>query len=592
MRSFSLKQLARRLMSPNLQRVISLTVPERKQLILASFFLILSTIGTLSFPRAAGKLLDEALHSSTKTTVDLAHVDRLALSLIAIFAVTALASALRFYFFSRAGERIVSRLRTNLFSSLLFQETAFFDTQKSGELASRLSSDATVLQTAVSGNISQALRNGTIVLGALVMLLLTSARLTLSMLAVVPPIALSAVIYGRRVRKLSRDAQDALARSSDVAVEAIAGIRTVKSFAAEKEEIVRYKSAISNAVSLSIQRISYSASFFGIAFFAAFSAGAFVFWYGARLVASGELTAGNLISFLFNTMQLAFGLAALAELWTDLQRAIGAAERVFELLDRTPAIARGGEKLPQVNGDIRFENITFFYPSRPQFTVLKDFNLNLNPGEVTAIVGHSGAGKSTLASLLYRLYDPQEGTIFFDGVPYRTIDPEYLRRQVGVVAQEPLLFSTSIGENIRYGRLEATNDQIVQAAEAANARDFIESFPNSYDTLVGERGVQLSGGQKQRVAIARAVLKDPRILVLDEATSALDAESEHLVQDALDKLLKGRTTLIIAHRLSTVQHAHRVVVLEHGHIVQVGPHATLMHQEGPYRRLVERQFAA
>jgi ATP-binding cassette subfamily B protein len=309
-------------------------------------------------------------------------------------------------------------------------------------------------------------------------------------------------------------------------------------------------------------------------------------------VAGGTLSAGNLFTFLINTMQVASSLAALAELWTDVQRASGAAERVFELLHREPSIKAGGTKLDKVQGEVTFKGVTFAYPSRPDVTVLKDFDFKLASGEIVAIVGPSGAGKSTIASMLYRLYDPARGQVLLDGHAYDTLDPEWLRRQVGVVAQEPLLFSTSIADNIRYGRPDATDAEVEAAAKTANAHTFISGFPEGYATLVGERGIQLSGGQKQRVAIARAVLKDPRILILDEATSALDAESEHLVREALERLMQGRTTLVIAHRLSTVKDAHRVVVLEGGRVVQAGTHAALVGEEGLYRRLVEKQFAA
>ncbi len=528
----------------------------------------------------------------TNQKVDLHRVDQIALMLIAIFAATALASALRFLLYSRAGERIVNKLRGDLYESLVHQEIGFFDTQKTGELSSRLSSDASVLQTAVTANLSMVLRNLTVAGGALAMLMVVSPKLTLMMLGVVPPVALSAVFFGRRVRKLSKDSQDALAKASDVAVESLGGIRTVRSFAAEKKEVSRYRKAIDASLELAFKRIKLSAGFFGVAFFAAFGAGVFVFWYGARMVAANELSPGSLISFLFYTMQMAFGLSALAELWTDIQRAAGAAERVFELLHRKPLIAAGGRQLERVAGRVAFEDVSFAYPTRPDTQVLHGFSLVLEPGEVVAVVGPSGAGKSTIASMLYRLYDPASGRLTLDGVPYGELDPEWLRRKVGVVAQEPLLFSTSIADNIRYGRPDATDAEVEAAAKTANAHVFISKFPEGYQTLVGERGIQLSGGQKQRVAIARAVLKDPRILILDEATSALDAESEHLVREALERLMKGRTTMIIAHRLSTVKDAARVVVLDSGAVVQSGTHSALVGEEGLYRRLVERQFAA
>lgn len=575
-----------------LRRLYSLAWPERWSLLVATLFLIVSSSGSLAFPSAAGSLLDGALNVKTGV-VDVARVDQLALALVAIFFVTAIASALRFFIFSRAGERIVNRLRQRLYESLLRQEVAFYDGQKTGELSSRLSSDASVLQTTVTANISMVLRNAVQAIGSVTMLMLTSSKLTLMMLAVVPPVALGAVWYGRRVRKLAKESQDALAKASEVAVESLSGIRTVRSFAAERKELARYTGAIDHSLQLAFHRIKLSSSFFGAASFLAFSSGAFVFWYGARMVAAAELTAGALLTFLMYTMQLAFGMSALAELWTDVQRASGAAERVFELLHRAPAIPdSGGTVLEKLAGAVRFEQVRFSYPARPNHLVLEDFTLALEPGEIVALVGPSGAGKSTIASLLYRLYDPSSGTVRLDGVPYAQLDPQWLRRQIGVVAQEPLLFSTSVAENIRYGRPEATDAEVEAAAKLANAHDFISSFPDRYATLVGERGIQLSGGQKQRVAIARAILKDPRILVLDEATSALDAESEHLVREALERLMKGRTTLIIAHRLSTVKDANRVVVLEHGRVAQIGTHAGLVEQDGLYRRLIERQFAA
>jgi ATP-binding cassette subfamily B protein len=653
-------------MKVTLRRLYSLAWPERWPLLLATVFLLASSVGNLAFPKAMGMMFDGALLSltdaPTKETfeqrfpsgksgtwagkvgtgdaehwvtmgrdrdarafiydplvadsprlvfqdqdpdrfgrqqealgggkIDLSRVDSLALMLIGIFFITALASAFRFLLFSRAGERIVSKLRGDLYESILRQETGFFDTEKVGELSSRLSSDASLLQTTVTANVSMVLRNLTIAGGALTMLMVTSPRLTLMMLGVVPPVALSAVYYGRRVRKLSKESQDALARASEVAVESLGGIRTVRSFAAEAKEITRYRGAIDASLVLAFKRIKLSAGFFGIAFFAAFGSGVFVFWYGARMVAAGDLSPGSLISFLFNTMQMAFGLSALAELWTDLQRAAGAAERVFDLLHRAPKIPTGGKQLERVEGRVAFEHVSFAYPSRPNSNVLQDFSLALEPGEVVAVVGPSGAGKSTIASMLYRLYDPANGRLTMDRVPYSELDAEWLRRQVGVVAQEPLLFSTSIIENIRYGRPDATEAEVEAAAKLANAHSFISKFPEGYQTLVGERGIQLSGGQKQRVAIARAVLKDPRILILDEATSALDAESEHLVREALERLMLGRTTLVIAHRLSTVKGAARVVVLDGGAIVQSGTHASLVGEEGLYRRLVERQFAA
>jgi ATP-binding cassette subfamily B protein len=577
-----------------LRRLYSLAWPERWSLGLATSFLLLSSAGNLAYPRAAGMLFDvAALTGGTGDSVDLHKVDQVAAGLMAIFALTAIASSLRFLLFSRAGERIVNQLRGDLYASIMKQETAFFDTEKSGDLSSRLSNDAAVLQNTVTVSLSMVLRNLVQAAGAVAWLFALSAKLTVMMLLVVPPVALAAVFFGRRVRKLSKDSQDALAKANEVAVESLGGIRTVRSFAAERTEVERYRSTLASSLELAFKRIRLSSSFFGVASFAVFGAAVFVFWYGARMVVLAELTRGDLVSFLFYTMLMAVGLSALAEQWADVQRAAGASERVFELLHRVPSIpSTGGEQLAKVEGAVTFEKVAFAYPSRPDVTVLDGFDFSMAPGEVVAVVGPSGAGKSTIASMLYRLYDPKAGRLLLDGHPYSTLDAEWLRRQVGVVAQEPLLFSTSIADNIRYGRPDASDAEVEAAAKTANAHAFISGFPEGYKTLVGERGIQLSGGQKQRVAIARAVLKNPRILILDEATSALDAESEHLVREALERLMKGRTTLVIAHRLSTVKDANRVVVLDAGRVVQVGTHAALVGEEGLYRRLVERQFAA
>jgi ABC transporter fused permease/ATP-binding protein len=569
------------------RRVLRLARPERKNLVFGTFFLALGSVAGLVLPRAIGAIVDQSMGPGKSV----AALDKAALWLLVIFVVQAVAVAARSALFTIAGERVVARLRADLFARLMEQEIAFFDARKTGELTNRLASDTTVLQNTVSVNISMGLRFIASILGGIGCLFYTSRLLTLVMLAVVPPVALGAVAYGRRVRKLSREVQDTLAKSSEVAEEALGGIRTVRAFAAEPSEVARYTAAVTGSFDLARTRALMAASFIGVASFAAYSAIAAVLWYGGHLVSSGALSAGGLTSFLVYTMLVAISLGGLTDLWADFMKASGAAERIFELLDRTPAIPpSGGLELLAIEGRVDLEGVSFSYPTRPDAKVLNGIDLAVKPGEVVAIVGPSGAGKSTIAALLTRLYDPDGGTIRIDGHDLRELAPDGLRRKIGVVSQEPILFSCSIAENIRYGRATATDAEVFAAARTANAHNFIEKFPEGYATLVGERGVQLSGGQKQRVAIARAVLKDPRILVLDEATSALDAESEHLVKEALDRLMKGRTTLIIAHRLSTVAGADRVCVLDGGKIVQSGAHGALMGQPGLYRRLVERQF--
>ncbi|WP_437302856.1 ABC transporter ATP-binding protein [Sorangium sp. So ce388] len=573
----------------HLLRLLRLARPELGSLALGTLFLGIGSGMGLLLPQVIQRLIDDALGPGKPV----AAFDRAALWLVPLIALQSVAVALRYVLFTTAGERVVARLRASLFDHVLRQEMAFFDDHRTGELTSRLASDTTVLQNAVSVHISMALRLGVSVVGGLGFLVYTSPRLTLLMLSVIPPVLLGAVIYGRKLRKLSRAVQDSLARSGEIAEEALSGIRTVRAFAAEEQELARYAGQVTESFERARARVRASGAFSGVVTFAGYAATALVLWYGGRLVVAGRLTIGELTAFLFYTLLVAFSLAGLSDLWAELMRALGAAERVFELLDRAPAMPlSGGIEPPAVQGRLELERVGFSYPARRDVPVLEGINLSVRPGEVIALVGSSGAGKSTIASLLMRLYDPDEGRILLDGHDLRALSPSWLRRQIGIVAQEPILFATSVADNIRYGRASASDEEVEAAARAANAHDFILRFPEGYRTLVGERGVQLSGGQKQRVAIARAVLKDPRLLVLDEATSALDTESEHLVKAALDTLMKGRTTLIIAHRLSTVMGADRVLVMDGGRIVQSGAHAALVAQDGLYRRLVERQFVS
>jgi ABC transporter fused permease/ATP-binding protein len=571
-----------------IRRLVGLGRPEARRIALGTVFLIIGAAASLAYPQGVKKLIDGALAG-----VDPSNIDREALKMGVVALIFGVSIAIRYVLFTVAGERVVTNLRERLYRSIIDQEIAFFDARRTGELISRLASDTAVLQSAVSVNISMALRSLAQAAGGVVLLVYTSPKLTAVMLAVVPAVALGAVIYGKRVRRLARDVQDALAAAGEVAEESIGGIRTVRAFVAERKEADRYAGAVGKALALARRRIWAGGQFMAIASSASFGAAALVIWYGGRLVLHHQMSLGALTSFLIYTMIVAMALGGLAELWADFMRAAGAAERVFELLDRTPAIpAQGGVEPAQVKGEVALHGVRFAYPTRPDVRVLDGVDLTIAAGEVVALVGPSGAGKSTVASLLLRFYDPQEGRVSFDGHDVRALDPRWLRGHIGTVAQEPILFSTTIAENIRYGRPGATDAEVEAAARAANAHGFISGFPEGMATLVGERGVQLSGGQKQRVAIARAVLKDPRVLILDEATSALDAESEHLVREALERLMRGRTTLIIAHRLSTVMGADRVVVLDGGMIVQSGPHARLVAEDGLYRRLVERQFVA
>jgi len=575
---------------------MSLARPEAGLLIPGTILLVLGSAMGLLYPQGMRLVLDTA---DGKPTPSWLPSDRpellnlLIITMVVVAVIQALSIAGRFYLFTVAGERAITRLREALYRRILEQDVAFFDGQRTGDLTNRLSADTTVLQGAVSANISMVLRNLASGIGGIGMLLYTSPKLGLLMLGVVPAIAVGAVFYGRKVRKLSKEVQDRLADASAVADETFGGLRTVRAFAAEKAEVARYKKQNDESFLLAKRRSRASSLFLAVVSFAGYAAAALVFWYGGKLVLNKEMTTGQLTSFLIYTLIVGVSLGALADLWADFMKAVGAAQRVFELLDRKPDIVpEGGMELPSLKGAIAFSKVTFAYPSRPDAGVLKSLSLEVAPGEVVALVGPSGAGKSTLAALVMRFYDPVSGAILVDGHDLRELEPSWLRRQIGTVAQEPILFSSTIADNIRYGRPDASDEEVIAAAKVANAHSFISLFPDGYKTLVGERGIQLSGGQKQRVAIARAVLKDPRILILDEATSALDAESEHLVKEALERLMRGRTTLVIAHRLSTVLGANRVVVIDGGGIVQEGTHQALMAEEGLYKRLVERQFVA
>ena len=575
--------------SARVVRLVSMAKSEWQALAAGTLFLLIGSGMMLLYPQAIRVILDKAL--SGGNTED---IDRAALAMVAIFTLQGIAGSLRYYLFTTAGERIVTRLRSDLYARIMRQEIGFFDERPTGELMSRLAADAGVLQNAVSVNVSMGLRHGAMAIGGIALLFYISPTLTALMLSVVPPVALGAVVYGRRVRKLSKKAQDALADAAMVAEETIGAIRTVRAFTQEVHESSRYGASVNASYQVTKTRIKNVSYFTGGASIAGYGAVALVLWYGGRLVVGGQMSPGELTSFILYTLTVAFSIGAIGDLFTDFMRAAGAADRVFALLDRTPSIPLvGGERPAAIAGRIALKQVEFRYPSRPEAVVLRDFSVSLEPGEVLALVGPSGSGKSTVASLMLRLYDPTAGKVTLDGRDLRSLDATWLRQQIGVVSQEPVLLSTSIFENIRYGRPEASKEEVVEAARAANALEFIDGFPEGLQTLVGERGAQLSGGQKQRVAIARALLKNPSILILDEATSALDAESEHLVKLALDRLQEGRTTLVIAHRLSTVKSADRVAVVAEGKVAQLGSHDALMKEtEGLYRRLVERQFVA
>jgi ABC-type multidrug transport system fused ATPase/permease subunit len=572
-------------MMKTLHKLINLGRKEWPLIGLGLFFLALSSGALLLYPHTIKQIIDEALATKNQS-----QLNRAALLAVLIFALQSIASALRYYFFTLAGEKTVMRLRETLFSQILGQNITFFDRQKTGELLGRLSNDTAVLQNALSVNISMLVRAAVQAIGGIFMLFITSPKLTIFILIVVPPMGLMAARFGRKVKGISKKAQDALAASSGVAEEGIGSIRTVKSFAQEPGEIKRYARRLKHSFELSKEKITEVAKFTNLMSLVGLTAIVFIIWYGGKLVIDGEMTVGTLTSFLLYVMTVAFSVGLLGSLWTDFMSALGASERVFELLEREREDLRSGlTKLS--SGKVEFKNVHFAYPSRSDFPVLKGVSFTISPRETVAVVGSSGAGKSTLVQLMMRFYEPDQGDILFEDIRASDYSLKTLRTSLGLVAQEPLLVSESILENIRYAHPEASAEDVVMAAKMAFAHDFISSFPEGYETLVGDRGIQLSGGQKQRVAIARALLKNPQILILDEATSSLDTESEHLVQKALEEQMGKRATLIIAHRLSTVKRADKILVLDQGQIVECGAHEELYKKtEGLYYKLVQKQF--
>jgi ATP-binding cassette subfamily B protein len=560
--------------------------PERARIAAGTVCLLFAVAAALAFPQVIRVIIDGAMAPGGPA----AGPGVLAL-LLGLFAIQALASGVRAYLYLSAGERIGMRLRRQLFAGLVEQDLAFFDAARTGDLVSRLTADAALVQSSLSIYISIGLRHVLIALGGTALLFLTSFRLAGMMILIVPPVVLASVGYGRRLAGLSRRVQEELAAAADVAEETFSAVRTVRAFAAEQVHVGRFGQALARSHALAEESARRTAMFTSLGSVAGLFAATAVFWYGARRVGAGEMTAGAMTSFLVYTALVGVSLGSLVNVWSELSKACGAAERILALLAaRPPLPLAGGATLSAVRGAIELRDVSFSYPSRRGAPVLDRIRLSIAPGEIVALVGPSGAGKTTVTSLIGRLYEPSAGVILLDGIDVRLLDASWLRRQIGWVPQEPVLFAGSVAENIRYGRPEASDGEVQAAAEAAHAHGFIDRFPGKYRTLVGERGVQLSGGQKQRIAIARAVLKDPRILILDEATSALDAESEHLVREALERLMENRTTLIIAHRLSTVLRAGRVVVLAGGRIAESGAHDALMKQSGLYRRLVDHQL--
>jgi len=554
----------------------------------ALIFLLLASMVTLSLPLAVRSMIDNGFTRSDST-----FVDNYFYALFAIAALLAVSSALRYYFVIWLGERVVADLRSDVFAHITKLSVSFFDTAKTGELISRLTADTTQIKSVAGATASMALRNSVLIVGSIAGMIWTSPSLSLIVLVAIPVIVFPIFYFGRNVRKRSRIAQDTLADATAYASEAISSVRTLQAFTNEKMVSGLFGKAVERAFEAARASIAARAFLTAFAIFMIFSSVVAVLWIGAGAVLDGGMSPGLLGQFLIFSIMAAGALGSLSEVWGELSQAAGAAERLSELL-ATPAEIEAPANpvaLPEsAEGALSFEGVSFAYPSRADLPIVTDIDVHVSPGETVALVGSSGAGKSTLFGLALRYYDPSAGTVRLDGMDARTVDPEALRQRIALVPQDTTVFAMSAMDNIRFGRPDASDDEVREAAKLALAHDFITQLQNGYETVVGERGVTLSGGQRQRIAIARAILKDAPLLLLDEATSALDAESEKLVQKALDGLMIGRTTVVIAHRLATVLKADRILVLDGGKIVEEGNHEALMAKNGLYARLAKLQF--